>query len=98
MVLFLVRSILDVRHQGHVAGSLDRDSQSSLMLRAVAGDAARKDLASLGDILLQLRGILVIDLIVLLAAEHADLLASVHGSAAASRSIALIKRHLNPPQ
>ena len=81
-----------------MAGSLDRDGQSSLMLRAVAGDAARKDLASLGDKLLQLRGVLVIDLIVLFAAEHADLLAPVHGPAAASRSFALIKRHLNPPQ
>lgn len=94
---YLIGLVLDVRHKGHVAGSLDRDGQSSLMLRAVAGDAARKDLASLGDKLLQLRSILVIDLIVLFAAEHAYLLASVHRSAAASRSFTLIKRHLNPP-
>lgn len=80
-----------------MAGSLDRYGQSSLMLRAIAGNASRKNLASLGDILLQLRGILVIDLIILLAAEHADLLASVHRSRTASRSIALIKRHVNPP-
>ena len=97
LILYYCLSVLDIRHERHMAGSLDRDGQGSLMLRAVAGNAARKDLASLGDILLQLRGILVIKLIVLLAAEHTNLLASVHRPAAASRSIGLIKRHLNPP-
>ena len=72
-----------------MAGSLDRDSECSLMLCAVSGDAARKDLASLRDILLQLCYILVIDLVILFPAEYADFLPSVHRSAA-SRGIALV--------
>ena len=66
-------SILNIRHDRHMAGSLDRHCQSSLMLCTVACDAAGKDLASFRDILAQLGCILVIDLVILLTAEYADL-------------------------
>ena len=59
------------------------------MLCTVSGDTTRKDLASLRDILLQLRYILVIDLIIFFSAEHADFLSSMHRSAA-SRGIGLV--------
>ncbi len=51
---------------------LDGRGQRSLVLSAVAGDAAGKNLASLGYISLQLVGILVIDHIIL-AAEYTHL-------------------------
>lgn len=53
-----------------MARPLDGGSQRPLVLRAVAGDTAGKDLASLGHISLELVGILVINHIIL-AAEHA---------------------------
>ena len=86
------RSVLHVGHKRDLACSLDCDCQSSLMLCAVAGNSSGKDLASLRNILLQLRYILVIDLVVLFSTEHADFFPSVYRSA--SGSIALIcKRH-----
>ena len=85
--------LLDVRHQGYVTSSLDRDSKRSLMLRAVPGDPSRKNLASLRDILSQLCDVLVIDLTRLFSTEDADFLSSVHRSAARGIASFLRKRH-----
>ena len=65
--------------------SLDRNRQRALMLCAVAGDAARKDLAALGDISLKLVDILVADLAVL-ATEYADFLSSAESAGFSSES------------
>ena len=63
-----------------MAGSLDRDGQSSLVLGAIAGDTSGQDLAALGDVLSQLAGILIVDTIVDVAAEHADFLSSAESA------------------
>ena len=55
-----------------MTGPLDGHCQCPLMLCAVPCDAAGKNLASLGNVSLQLVGILVVNHIVL-AAEYADL-------------------------
>src|SRR5437660_8238248 len=64
-----------VGQQRHLARVLHRDGDVALMLAAVAGDPASPDLAAVGDVLAQQRGVLVVDqLRVLGLAEHADLL------------------------
>src|SRR5690606_1819167 len=67
-----------VGQQGHLAGVLHRGGHVTLVLAAVAGDAAGADLAPVGDELAQQRGVLVIDqlraALLLRLAEHADLL------------------------
>ena len=65
------------------------------MLRASAGDAAGKDLRTLGDILPETGGVLVVDILRLLHAEHADLfLSAVRAERSALRIVSV---HLEQP-
>src|SRR3970040_602441 len=50
-----------VRQQGHRPGALDGVGELALMARAAARDAARDDLAALGDEAAQAAHVLVID-------------------------------------
>ena len=68
-----------------MTGTLHGKRKRALMLCAVACDAARKDLAALGDVSLKLVDILVADLAVL-AAEHADFLSSAESAGFSSES------------
>ena len=80
-----------------MTSSLDCYSQSALMLSAVAGDTTRKDLTSLGNVSLQLIGILVIDYIIL-TAEYANFLSSADAAFLSHRSIGsicLVKSHFS---
>ena len=82
-----------------MARPLDSHSQRSLVLCAVAGDTAGKNLASLGNVSLQLIGILVIDYIIL-AAEYAHFLSSADTTLflmGASDLSALLKAMSMPP-
>src|SRR5438270_13680915 len=63
-----------VGQQGHLAAVLHSRRDVTLVLRAVAGDAAGPDLAAAGDVLPQQRRVLVVDAGVLVLAEDADLL------------------------
>src|ERR1051325_9573351 len=65
------------RQQRDDARALDRALQLALMQRARAGDAARKNLAALGDELLERLHVFVVDVLDLLDAELADALAAV---------------------
>src|SRR3981081_3522517 len=56
--------------QRHLASVLDRDRDVPLVLDAVAGDAAGADLAALADVGAQQLGVLVVDRLPLLGAEH----------------------------
>ena len=55
--------------------SLDRNRQLTLMECAGTGDTAGQDLGSLRHALLQLRNVLVVDLLDAVNAEHTNLLA-----------------------
>src|SRR5258705_12532888 len=66
----------DVRQQSEKARALDRPCKLSLFLRRYCGDAARHDLAALGDIALQQTNVLVIDLGRVGARERAGLAAA----------------------
>src|SRR5688572_32484400 len=68
--------VVGVRDQGELAGALDRGLQLALVLRLGAGDAARDDLAVLGQVLAQRVEILVIDLLDALGRELAELAAA----------------------
>src|SRR5882672_815330 len=64
-----------VGQQRHLAGVLHRYGDVPLVLAAVAGDPAGPDLAAVGDVLPQQGGVLVVDVLRVLAlAEDADLL------------------------
>ena len=65
--------ILHIGHQGDMASPLHCNSQCPLMLCAVPGDTAGKNLTPLGNIPLKLICILVINCVVL-AAEYTDFL------------------------
>ena len=92
---FSVVSVGHVGKQRHKPGALDRGRQISLMLRASAGDAAGKDLRALGDILPKTSGVLVVDILRLLHAEHADLfLSAVRAERSALRIVSV---HLEQP-
>src|SRR6185436_12347414 len=65
-----------IRQQRQIPRSFDRDRQLALIARAGAGDAARHDLAGLGDVLLQQFEILVVDLFDAFRGEAAELLAA----------------------
>jgi hypothetical protein len=67
--------LVGVRQEPQVARALDRDRELALVERPRAGDPARDDLAGLGDIGLQGRQILVVDLVGVLGRELAVLLA-----------------------
>src|SRR4051812_2910765 len=70
-------SVRGERQQRGDARAPDRVLQLALVQRARAGDAPRKDLAALGDELLQRLQVLVVDVLDLLYAELADALAAV---------------------
>src|SRR5688500_6057428 len=73
-MIFMARLVRGhVRQQGDRAGALDRVREVALVPRAAAGDAARDDLAALGDQAAQPAHVLVIDEIDLVRAELADL-------------------------
>src|SRR5689334_7576702 len=77
--LVRARGLADHRVVGEhrqAAGALDRRGDLTLVLGAVARDAAGDDLAALGDEVLQGRLILEVHLGVLLGAEAAHLLAA----------------------
>ncbi len=63
--------------------SLDRDCQRALVPGAGAELAARLDLASLGDVAAQARGVLVVDLPDLVDTESADLAPPAEAATAA---------------
>ena len=77
-----------IRKQSDVARSLDCSGQRSLMLRAGSGDAAGKNLSSLGNVLSERRNILIINRLRVLRAENTDLSSSAHPAARSSASLA----------
>src|SRR5439155_10702410 len=63
------------RHQRDHARALDGDADLALVLRAIARDAPRDDLAAIGDEVFEGLRIFVIDIDVLIGAEPANLAA-----------------------
>src|SRR5579883_2615325 len=76
--------LIGVGQQGQEARALDRDSQLALVEGLRAGDAARDDLARLGDVALQGAEVLVIDVSDAFGREAAKLLAAREAAAAAT--------------
>ena len=70
-------SVARVRKKSNVTGTLDSGGKLSLMSGAVAGDSSGKNLRSVGDILMELVGVLVIYALNLVDAESANLLAAL---------------------
>ena len=68
--------LVGVRQEREEARALHRLGQLTLVERARAGDAARHDLAGLGDVVLQGREILVVDALDTVSGELAELLAA----------------------
>src|SRR5690606_31584210 len=68
--------VVGVRDQRQETGALDRGRQLALVARLGAGDAARDDLAGLGQVLAQGVEILVVDLLDALGGELAELAAA----------------------
>src|SRR5215218_996178 len=62
-----------VREQGHLPGVLDGGGDVALVLGAVAGDPAGADLAPVAHELAQQVDVLVVDVVLLLRAELAEL-------------------------
>src|SRR6516225_888677 len=78
MTSMIPRFLLDRRRerkQRDIAGLLDRFAQSPLVRRAHACDASRRDFAALADKRPEHPGVLVIDIVDLVDAETAYLLA-----------------------
>lgn len=86
-----------VRKQSNVTCSLDCERKRSLVARAVSGDAARKNLTSLGDVLLQRCNILVIYRLCALSTKHTNFSSSAHAArtsvSLSFRSVTSVKRH-----
>ena len=78
--------ILNVRHDSELASSLDSYGKLSLVLSTVTGDAAGKNLSSLGNKLLKLCCVLVIDNVVF-TTENANLLTSTDAAFSLSGAI-----------
>src|ERR1700760_4647080 len=76
-------SLHDIGQQRHEAGALDGVGQDALLLVADRGDAARHDLAALGNEALPELDVLVVDLGRVIAREGAGLLATEEGTAGA---------------
>src|SRR5262245_40572418 len=76
-------SICHIRNQRDLTGALDRGLQLALMHRAGARDAARQNLAALGDERPDELHVLVVDVVDLVRAELADLAAAEEGPALA---------------
>ena len=70
-------SVARVGKKSNVTGTLDSGGKLSLMSGAVAGDSSGKNLRSVGDILMELGGVLVIYALNLVDAERANLLAAL---------------------
>ena len=70
-------SVARVGKESNVTGTLDSGGKLSLMSGAVAGDSSGKNLRSVGDILMELGGVLVIYALNLVDAESANLLAAL---------------------
>jgi len=68
--------VVGVRNQGQEASALDGGRQLTLVLRLGTGDAARHDLAVLGQVLAQGVEILVVDLLDTFGRELAELAAT----------------------
>ena len=73
----LLKSVADVGEKGDLTGALHCDCELSLVPGACSGHSAGKDLASLGDELAQLSGILVVNDCISLCAEGANLPAAL---------------------
>ena len=78
--IFYIQLLLvgNVGKKCHLASSLDSYGELSLVKSAGAGNAAGKNLCSLGDELSELGNVLVINFGYLVLAEDANLLSSVH--------------------
>src|ERR1700732_1242775 len=68
--------LIGVRQQGQEARTPDGELQLALIVSACTRDAARNDLAGLGDVALERRQILVVDLLDVIGRESAELLAA----------------------
>src|ERR1700684_2768441 len=68
--------LIGIRQQGQKTCAANGELQLPLIMRARAGDAARNDLAGFGDVALESREILVIDLLDVIGRESAKLLAT----------------------
>src|SRR3982751_5942530 len=73
MTSMVISMLVGVRQQREVARPLDRGRELTLVERLGAGDAARDDLAGLGDVLLERGQILVVDLLDAFGRETAEL-------------------------
>src|SRR6185312_2192597 len=87
--------LVGVRQQGEEACALDRHRELALIERLRARDAARNDLARLGNITLERGEILVIDVLHALGGEAAEFLATGKASAttAAAPGVTLSHGH-----
>ena len=70
-------SVARVGKKSNVTGTLDSGGKLSLMSGAVACNSSGKNLRSVGDILMELGGVLVIYALNLIDAESANLLAAL---------------------
>src|SRR5690349_19467785 len=86
--------LVGVRQQREVTRTLDRGRELALVERLGARDAARHDLAGLGDVLLQDREILVVDLLHALGGEAAELATAREGAVATSTTRATATRFI----
>src|SRR5215218_5742856 len=73
MTSMMASVLVGVRQQREVTRTLDRRRELALIERFRARDAARNDLARLGDVLLENAQILVIDLLDVFGGETAEL-------------------------
>src|SRR6185436_19925054 len=80
--------LIGVRQQREVTRALDRRGELALVERLGARDAARDDLAGLGDVLLEDGEILVVDLLHTLGRETAELATARERAVAATRTTA----------
>src|SRR5580700_7199570 len=80
--------LVSVRQQREKTRALDGDCQLSLVEGLRAGDPARNDLACLGDVALECRQILVVNLLDALGRKATELLAARETSAAAAATTA----------
>src|SRR6185312_2482938 len=85
--------LVRVRQQGEEACALDRNGELALIERLRTRDAARNDLARLGDVALDRREILVIDVLHALGGEAAELLAAGEAATTAAAGVTLSHGH-----
>src|SRR6185437_3825854 len=85
--------LVRVRQQGEEACALDRDGELALIERLRTRDAARNDLARLGDVALERGEILVIDVLHALGGEAAELLAAGEAATTAAAGVTLSHGH-----